>query len=72
MKAFTDVGKVRRLGTVKRLNEKTVLLKIMKGAKTSFTIKRHIEKHDVWFIGVDGTHYQPLNTRCRRYRYASV
>jgi hypothetical protein len=46
-KMYCDVGGVRRLGYCTKLNDKTVWMKIMKGARTSFTIKRHIVKHNV-------------------------
>ena len=42
---FCDVDGSRRLGRVVRVNTKTAVLKIMHGAKSSFTIKRHKTKH---------------------------
>lgn len=38
----------RRIGHVVRKNDKTVVVKMMKGAKTFKIIKRHIKKHNVW------------------------
>jgi hypothetical protein len=46
-KIFIRVGDTYRLGTLVKVNRRTVWLKIMKGAKTSFTIKRHVKKHDL-------------------------
>jgi len=47
MKAMVNVSNTQRLGKVVKLNDKTVWVKIMEGAKTSFVIKRHIIKHNV-------------------------
>ena len=44
MKAFVNVSNKRRLGEVVKVNDKTIHIKIMKGAKTNFVIKRHIKK----------------------------
>jgi hypothetical protein len=44
-KTFVDLGGVRRFGQVIRLNRKTVWVKIMIGARSSITIKRHRAKH---------------------------
>jgi hypothetical protein len=43
----------RRLGHVIRMNNKTVVVKIMKGAKSFKIIKRHIRKHEVWPYGAN-------------------
>jgi len=39
------VSGARRLGRVLRFNQKTVVVKVMSGARTSFVIKRHKVKH---------------------------
>lgn len=47
---FCDVNGTRRLGKVVRVNTKTAVLKIMVGAKSSFTIKRHKIKHNLKLV----------------------
>lgn len=49
MKAYFDTGAGRRLGKVVKDNARTIWVKMMIGAKTNVTIKRHIIKHDVIF-----------------------
>jgi hypothetical protein len=50
MKAYVDVNNTRRLGRILKRNGKTIWVKIMTGAKTSFKVKRHIIKHNVRFV----------------------
>lgn len=45
-KVFTDFAGGRRLGYIVKRNTHTVWVKIMMGAKSSITIKRHIIKHN--------------------------
>ena len=47
VKAFVDLGDTRRLCKVIKLNNKTAWVKIMLGARTSITIKRHRVKHNL-------------------------
>ena len=47
---YVDVGAGRRLGHVVKCNHYTVWVRIMMGAKTSFTIKRHFNKHGVTWL----------------------
>jgi len=42
-----DVGGVRRVGKPVSVHQKTGWFRIMKGAKTSYVIKRHYVKHNV-------------------------
>jgi hypothetical protein len=42
-----DVGGIRRLGRPVTVNKKSGWFRIMKGAKTSFVIKRNYVKHNV-------------------------
>lgn len=44
-KIFIKVGGLDRIGQLVKANRHTVWVKVMKGAKTSFTIKRHVKKH---------------------------
>ena len=45
-----DVGGIRRVGRPITMNKKTGWFRIMKGAKTSFVIKRHYDKHRVLYV----------------------
>ena len=44
---YVDIGGGRRLGHVVKCNHHTVWVRVMRGAKTSITIKRHFKKHGV-------------------------
>jgi len=44
---FVTVGGKRRIGEMIGLHSKTVWVRIKTGAKSYFTINRHIKKHDV-------------------------
>lgn len=44
---FVNVDGKRRLGRVVKVNWYTTWVKVMKGAKTSYTIKRHNQKGNV-------------------------
>jgi len=46
-KLFINVGGVPRIGQLVKANSKTVWVRIMKGAKTNFVIKRHVKKHNL-------------------------
>jgi hypothetical protein len=50
MKAYVNISGKRRLGVIKKLNMHTIWVKVMDGAKTSYTIKRHVNKHKVRFV----------------------
>lgn len=52
IKAMADVSGTRRLGKIVKVSMLTTTLKFMKGAKTSFTIKRHNTKHNVSVVTV--------------------
>lgn len=43
---FFTVGGVRRMGVPVKINSKTMWIKVMKGAKDYFIIKRHMTKHN--------------------------
>jgi len=47
MNVFVDLGKTRRLGKIVKVNTYSTWVKVMMGAKTSITIKRHNIKHNV-------------------------
>lgn len=47
MIVFVDLNGGRRLGQVTKRNSRTIWVKVMIGAKSSITIKRHIVKHNV-------------------------
>ena len=42
-----DVGGIRRVGKPVTVNKKSGWFRIMKGASTSYVIKRHYVKHNV-------------------------
>ena len=44
---FFNIGNHRRMGKVKTINTKTVLVKMMVGTKSKVNIKRHIIKNKV-------------------------
>ena len=44
---FINVGGVPRIGKLVKINIKTVWVRVMKGAKTNYVIKRHVKKHDL-------------------------
>ncbi|MHA2039660.1 MAG: hypothetical protein ACW98X_24855 [Promethearchaeota archaeon] len=46
-KAFFNISGTRRMGRVLKVNNKTMWVKVMIGAKSYIHIKRHIEKHKV-------------------------
>lgn len=58
---YVDVSGSRRLGKVVKVNYSTTWVKIMKGAKTSFIIKRHNIKHNVG-RGRLGEPYESVHT----------
>jgi hypothetical protein len=60
LKVFVDLGNTRRLGEIVKLNQHTVHVKIMKGARTSFCIKRHIKKHNCFFFTEGGYHIDEI------------
>jgi hypothetical protein len=47
---FCDLAGGRRMGKIVKLNDYTVRVKIMKGARTFFVTKRHIKKHNCFFF----------------------
>lgn len=49
---WIDVSGSRRLGEVCRWNRHTVWVRVMKGAKSSFLIKRHKVKHNMKWRGI--------------------
>lgn len=44
---YVDVAGKRRIGEVIGYNQKTTWVRVMKGAKSFFTIERHNKKHNV-------------------------
>lgn len=50
-KCFFNIGNHRRMGVIVRINPKSVLVKMMIGARTHKNIKRHIVKHGVTYHG---------------------
>jgi len=44
---FVNVGGIRRIGCCVKANYHTTVVKIMKGAKSYFTITRHNMKHNI-------------------------
>lgn len=50
VRAFFTVSGKRRLGVPVKINNKTMWIKVMKGAKTYFIIKRHFVKHNFQLI----------------------
>lgn len=53
-KCYFDLNGTRRLGHILSTNRKTVWVQVMDGARTSFRIKRHKNKHHVKFISLCG------------------
>jgi hypothetical protein len=53
---FCDLTDGRRMGSIVRLNDHTVWVKILLGAQTFFVIKRHIKKHNCFFFTKGGYH----------------
>jgi hypothetical protein len=51
MRAYVDLSSGRRLGHIKKYNVHTIWVRIMMGAKTFITVKRHKIKHNVTIIG---------------------
>jgi hypothetical protein len=63
---FCDLADVRRMGKILKLNDHTVWVKIMKGAKSAFVIKRHIKKHNCFFFTKGGYHIdETIYTKAR-------
>ena len=69
MIAYFNLSGKRRLGHVVGLNHHTLWVRVMKGAKTSFTIKRHLVKHMVKIIS-EGSAFTRLATAVRAFSIA--
>jgi hypothetical protein len=52
-KAFFTVGGVRRMGVPVKINSKTMWIKVMKGVKDYFIIKRHMKKHNFKMVTME-------------------
>lgn len=46
-RVFCDLSGTRRIGYVRKFNEHTCWVKVMKGARTYFVVKRDYSKHRV-------------------------